>query len=388
MANLTLEKRLVQNLGRPRAEPGHHLVVYKETDKGAVFYKFVPRSERFRPRLFDRWLGSFIGYAVAAGTSLRHRFAEQLDTGIGDNHDIFNLHVTLSYQVADPQALVERLSEDPLGTVENEIRNVFKRRASELRYGELLNERYDIESHFLRGVEDETKQSALERFQDLAREFGIGLDRVEVTRTYSIHKFTTGREVVESQRETRVRMQRAWGENQVAAIEAQGARQRQLLAAIGQRLVGMAGDAEAVKELRNLVEEVSRDGDQFTGILGSKTAPDGTPDRKVLETANSHGPLGNVLQRMLEAIGGLEWDSSKRTVLAGRILHILAELCLGKEPTEDRLETYLAELATYCTASDLVQAIESEDQRHFFGQFRNAEIVRRELAELVPGVGQ
>lgn len=386
MANLTEQKRLVWNLGQPRPEPGHHVVVYRETGEGRVFYDTVLRGQTFRPPLKDRWRGSFVGYAVKAGEGLRHEFNEQFETGVGDEHDSFNLHMKLIYRVGEPPVLVERLSEDPLGTLEREILSVFHHKASKLHYQDLIDEHFDIGFYFL-GSEARGQRSNdsddLELFRGLAREFGIELDRVEVTRSYSAKKKGWGEVVVDVDRTKKVDVLKAQSAKEVASVVEQGKRQTKLSNAIADRLTGIANDAGTVGELRELLTEITSTPEGIGGIIGPQRSLAGSPEHKALPTGRS-STLREELQRMLEVVEDLKCSACDRTTLMGRILHVLAELCLGEESVDGRLERYVDELGRHCEAIDLVRTLSIQEHHRYFGRFRDPETVRQSLAGLSP----
>lgn len=393
MTNLTVGKRLVQNLGSPRSKPGHQVVVYREARAGGkVYYRTLSESEAFRPRWLDRFGASFVGYAVPAGGGLRHRFSEQFDTGAGDDHDIFTLDLTLIYAVVEPALLVDRLSEDPLGALEAEVRSVCQRRASKLRYDDLIDPRLDVADHFLRGGREAVEAGAvpLERFKTFARDFGVQLDQVEVTLFFSASRIGKGREFVEIGRNTRVDLARAHSANEVAAVVAQGVRYRQVLDSMATGLqtviTNLAKDVATVPGLGELVTEVSRARDQLESAIGAN------PQTLLVEnggagalhgSAGGHGALGAELRRMLEVVAGLEISAVRRAVLRGRILHLLAEVCVAEHSEPGGLESYVEELGRWCDEIELSGVLTSEEQRRYFRRLSSADAARKALSALV-----
>lgn len=405
MSNLTLEHNLVRPLGAPRTEPGHHVVVYREGGEGRSFYQALPRGEPFRPRLLDRLFGSFVGYAVNAGSGLRHRFNDQLETGTGDRHDVFKVHVTLVYRVAAPEALVDRLSDDPLGSLESEVRNVFRRRTSQLPYEDLVDRGFDLESFLLGGGgrHDEAEADVLDRFRALAQGFGIELEGVEVTRTYSARKTDSASRVVGAGYDTAanvaevrglqfVEAARIQGENELEELrgqrrklEAQTRRQIDVLDSVAGGLKeivrNVSQDTRNVTEVRKLLGELTRARADFDALVAPPT-PALPSARAALGAAAGGGVLGRELERLLEVTAGLDLERADRAGLEGRLLHVVAEVRLASDSGGERLEEHASELHRYSDTIGLQAAVSTEEQRRYLVRFRDPETIRRELAAL------
>jgi hypothetical protein len=384
MANRTLEQKLVKELGEPRPEPGHHVVVYKEVGEGRVFYQTLPRGQVFRPPLKDRLLGRYFAYAVPSGSSLRFRFTEQLQTSVGNGGDTFILRLMLTYRVGEPATLVDRLSDDPLGSLEEEVKSVLQKYASKLQYEHLMDERFDIEGYFLHssgGGRDRSGVDNLDRFQALAEEFGLELNRVEITRNFSVATTEAASGLVRRAEAHKLDVAKVQGEHQIQIIRDQGRRQRALLDGVSGQLDSIIRNAESIDEIKDLLTEVSQAPEAISGAFGARPVLPVSPDRKVLESGGTFGSFGEEVQWMLQVVQGLAASSAEKRGLAGRMLHIFAAICMAEGPG-DELEHHLAELGHYCRVIDLIDKISNIEEQEYFAQFRDADSVRRRFQEI------
>jgi hypothetical protein len=394
MANLTLEMRLVRPLMEPRPEPGCHVVVFKETGGGKAFDRVLPPGQTFRKRLMELF-SSYTAYAVPADPRLRYRFSEQYDTGVGDLHDQFVLHVSLSYRVIHPEAIAERVDRDPLGRLQSEVKDVLLRQASMLRFEDLMNGHFDLEGYVLQVREHPPRAaepSNLERFQELARDLGIELQRVEITRTYSSHKIGTGTERVKVDRESVLNKEKTTAEIELETLRRRGERPIEVLDSVTEGLrriiENVSGDVGTVRELRGVVGEVADVRDEFARVLGGASVALPEPQvRGALGPMTEAGGAGvaklwrSELQQLFEAVDTLDCRPSQKRVLVGKILHVLAEASLGRDSDDGSLEEHRRDLAEYCEAIDLVRAVKSPEHHRYLSRFRDAESLRQIFSE-------
>jgi hypothetical protein len=388
MGNLTLEKRLVWEMGEPKPEPGHQVVVYKEQGKGRVFYQTLSRGEVFRPPLGGRFFGKYFAYAVSANNSLRHRFTEQLETGVGERSDVFQLHVVLTYRVHDAAALVDRLMDDPLGSLEAEIRNVFRNRVSKMHYAQLADDGFDIEGFFLHGAGRGADN--LERFENLAQEYGIELTRVELTRSFSAASKTSARKMVRIDEEAMVGVHSARSRHQIRAAQEEGNRQQELLGTIGSRVSELAKNSATIGELKELMGQIGPAQGQIGGVYDGQTALPAAEGaaRRALASGSPQGSLLDAVHEMFQMVGEVAFDPSEQRTLGGTLLHIFAEV-FASDAAGDELERYLADFGDHCSAIDLTTRFSTQKQQQYFGQFRDAKTVRKAFTEgFAPEAGE
>jgi hypothetical protein len=417
MANLTLEKRLVRKLGDPRTDPGCSVVVYKEGRGGRELFQTLPPGQAFRPGLKDRWFARYDAYGVPADPSLRHRFSRQLMVGVGRARDDFSLKVGVDYRVAHPEVLVERVDRDPLGSLEAGIADVLERRASMLSLQELMDEDFDFEGYVLEvraHAPRSGEEPSAERFRELAREVGLELLRVEITRYHSSGVIGRGKDIAETQGQAEVdevalevnadlevvRLRKEQeveplrqeieylkqiGKNRIRSLERGNDFLDSVTGSIEVALANVAKDTGTAHALREAVRELVAARDEIGQALTSPAAlPAGSTssERALPQTGNTVPALATELTQLLGVVDALDCPVAEKSGLAGRILHVLGELCIHGSSADGRLDDYLADLAQFCSSIDVVAALVDERQSRYLQRFRDGDRLRQDLASL------
>jgi hypothetical protein len=412
MANLTLE-RLVERLEAPRARAGYSTVIFKEDSRGRTLHRVLASGEPYRPGVLER-LGCYEAYAVSANPVIRHRFSEQLGNGIGQKRVGFTSHVTLSFRVSQPDVLVERLEDDPLGLLEAEAKGLLRDWSATVTYEALLDPEFDVAAEFLgarEGGEQGASRHHLERLQEVGAAVGLLLEHVDISRQSSIRDIETGEDLVEEDRKQAVEEARAltrWkgaeaeaalnvldasGRARVRAIEAGTEVIQSVVARFDNALANVARDTSTPQKLREAVREVLSLRDEIFGTLSLAAAPSALDGRALTGggaeparlAAGARPALGGEVDRLLEVVGSLDCTPAERSALVGRILHVLAELCLAGEDRNGALQENLNEVTSYCERIGLERVLAEPAQLSYFRRFHEAETLRRELAGLAEG---
>ncbi len=122
--NQTIIENLVREVSLAPM-PGHALVVYKLVDGGRVFMAELSPEQQFKEektRWWNRFLSnppSYTAYAVNLNEQLKRKFSHRVL--LRNQLYGFDLIFRLRYRIASPRRVVERLSEDPLKQLQNEI---------------------------------------------------------------------------------------------------------------------------------------------------------------------------------------------------------------------------------------------------------------------------
>jgi hypothetical protein len=409
MSNLTLERRLVTRLDRPRSQTGHHTVIFREEAGGRTPHRVLSPGEPYRPSLLERF-GRYEAYAVSASPVLRHRLNEQLKTGGGERRDVFSVHVTVAYHVAQPGVLAERLEDDPLGLLEAEVKTLLRDWASTLSYDALADPLFDAEAHFLQsrqGAERFAGRSRLERLQDLAAALGLEVERVDLTREYSVEDWKVRQGVLDEERqrirnearhetevqgtehEGEIEARRAVGKARVQGIEHGMRGLKSLIDGLDDALSNVARNTNTPRDLRDAVREVMAASAEMSTILSPRTALPEASGRPVLaaQALPAGGPaeqdlaLAREVRRMQEVVRALNCTPAQRAGLAGRILHVLAELCLAQESSNGDLEERLEEVGRFCNEIGIEHAIRDPGQFSYLQRFREPDKLRAELGD-------
>jgi hypothetical protein len=124
MSNLTISENLVREV--PLAPlPAHALVVYKMINGGRTYQAELSPEQQFQEEKTSWWKRfrsdppSYLAYAVNLNEQLRLQFSRRVL--LQNQVDVFDLIFKLKYHVSSPRRVVERLSEDPLLKLQNEI---------------------------------------------------------------------------------------------------------------------------------------------------------------------------------------------------------------------------------------------------------------------------
>ncbi|MFP3939006.1 MAG: hypothetical protein ACLF0P_01745, partial [Thermoanaerobaculia bacterium] len=403
MANLTLERRLVQALESARAEPGNHTVVLKEQAGGRTLHRVLPPGEPFHKGFLD--FGRYEAYAVSASPVLRHRLNEQLKTGVGEGRDHFTVHVTVAFRVAQPGVLAERVAEDPLGLLDAEIRSLLRDWASTLSLETLADADFDAEDDFLhsRGTLGRAGEpSRFEAVQDLAAALGLEVGSLTLTREYSAADWDAENRVLEERRQRKIKMARhetdllstehdairdayrTLGQARVEKIQAGMVGVQSLVEQLDVALANVAKDTTTPRDLREAVRELVGAAHEMSVLLSPDAALAESPDRPALGPHPTSGRLPGAggpllvreVQRMVEVLQGLDCSAGRRTGVAGRILHVLAEICLASEARNGRLDEHAEELRRYCDDIEVEKAIQDPEQLRYLRRFREPENLR------------
>lgn len=407
MSNLTLERRLVQALDSARSVPGHHTVILKEESGGRALHRVLPPGEPFRKGFLERF-GHYEAYAVSASPVLRHRFGEQLKTGAGDRRDLFSVHVTVAFHVAQPAVVAERLTEDPLGMLDAEIKSLLRDWASTLTFDVLGEQGFDAEEDFLHARQGEAGRSRFETVQDLAAALGLEVQRVELTREYSADDWDVARrrlsevrerdlegeriktQIQKTEHDQEVELRRELGQNRLHQLR----RGREVLSSLVSRLdlalENVAQDTRTATDLRHAVQELVGATHEMSAVLREGVALPEASNGPALPVQAGAGQLTGARQplliqevhRMVDVLRSLECTPVERAGLAGRIVHVLGALCLSRESQNGDLETHVQELTNYCDRIGLDRAIDAAGDVEvytYFQRLRQPESLREEL---------
>lgn len=401
MANLTLERRLVTKLDEPRSRAGHYTVIFREESGGRVLHRVLDAGEPFRPRWLER-LGRYQAYAVSANPVLRHHLSKQLKTGVGERRDVFNVDVTIAFRVSRADLLAEGLEGDPLGQLETELKTLLLEWASTFSFDMLADRSFDAEAHFLQsrlGTDRAAGKSRSKRLRDFAAVLGIEITEVDLTREFSMDDWGAARVKLEQERLREVederqksRIQATEHAKEIQACEAFGRAQvntlEVLVAGFGHALDNVARDTNTPSKLREAVRQILQARSDISAAHFSQVALSERSERPALSAGGGRGQrssgdgsaLVREVRRMQEVAGDLDCSPAERIGLVGRLLHVLAELCLVDESRNGNLDEHSGELGRYFEHIRIESAIREPDHLSFLRRYREPQTLRAELA--------
>lgn len=410
MENLTKMQDIVREVGDPRPIPGYSLVVFREENGGRVFYEVLGGGESFRPGLWDRYKYQFVAYAVSDDPELRYRFSHQLFFWDSERVHPYTVEIALLFRTADSRTLAEKLTSDPLRRLRNEIQEVLKLRAAAIPYVQVRDDHFDLRKALLEnGKEDQTTvdviQTPFERLQAFATTVGFFLKAVEIERNPTPDELDLTEHERDEKNKQKKREQthkttmeitlqegeieylRALNDQQAQAVKRvtklldEGAKQ------LGEALKNIALNTDSAASLRETMRQfVDLRRELASGLLGvsHEDASQAGPTRltggivRGLPSPEAAGdPLSQEIEKMRSSLDRLDCRPSELRNLAARILHLLAELSLGKEADEDHLQSYAKLLRQYCESIQLGSLIETAEQHQYFRRLRDLPKMRR-----------
>ncbi len=177
MSNLTISENLVREV--PLAPlPAHALVVYKVVNGGRTFQGELSPEQQFQEEKTSWWKRfrsdppSYLAYAVNLNEHLRLQFSRRVL--LQNQVDGFDLIFKLKYHVSSPRRVVERLSEDPLSKLQNEIIDLITDVVS--------NEEWDAIRDRFNLVADNALAHTLHEISNQATYWGFAVDSVKLER--------------------------------------------------------------------------------------------------------------------------------------------------------------------------------------------------------------
>jgi hypothetical protein len=162
---------------------------------------------------------------------------------------------------------------------------------------------------------------------------------------------------------------------------------KSLIDGLDDALSNVARNTNTPRDLRDAVREVMAASAEMSTILSPRTALPEASGRPVLaaQALPAGGPaeqdlaLAREVRRMQEVVRALNCTPAQRAGLAGRILHVLAELCLAQESSNGDLEERLEEVGRFCNEIGIEHAIRDPGQFSYLQRFREPDKLRAEL---------
>jgi hypothetical protein len=182
--NKTLNRGLVTPTQGFATIAYHALVVINERDGGRTVQQTLDpdKPDKFRRPLLLR--GTLVSYHVALDERLRHTFGWKVSHGDGVHS--FSVQFDLSYRVLrdSPHLLVLRLEDDPLGSIEDEIKRILSAPLRALDWS-VIQDHANVTPFTVpaKSIDDGGDLVVnMERIRIYGRSFGIDVRQIGVTR--------------------------------------------------------------------------------------------------------------------------------------------------------------------------------------------------------------
>ncbi|MFL6233698.1 MAG: hypothetical protein ACJ76N_11235 [Thermoanaerobaculia bacterium] len=400
MTDLTETERhkLVRRLNDVSPCPDHYLVVFKRDGGGKKLRACVAPGEPFKKPFFES-PESFIAFAVISDQNLRHSFRRPYRT-----HDLlhsFWLDFVLDYRIANPSTLVEKLDQDPLKRLENEVHLLLVQKNKALDWSMIEREQIDLEDVLFntpdtrRHVENE---SNLEKLSQFSGALGFEVKRVVVTRDLPAKEIQVSNRHLEASREQAI-LAINHGTNELKQNLDHRLEDNQK--SFDRRNFVADGIANNVKTALDQATEPIRSFDDIQRAMGKVAQIQGTilglaaggaappmasPSTPtllgggvagLLPQATPASPLTALLESFSTTLGTVDCSPMDRRQLLAACLHVIAESLKGEEGNTELLAQYAGALSA--TFERLLPVL-NPGQIKFLRSLQNSSSLKRELS--------
>lgn len=393
----TEQHKLVRRLDDVSPCPDHYLVVFKRDGGGKKLRACVAPGQPFKKPFFES-PESFVAFAVIGDQNLRHSFRRPYRT-----HDFlhsFWLDFVLDYRISNPSALVEKLDQDPLKRLENEVNLLLVQRNKSLDWSMIEREQIDLEDVLFnmpdtrRHVENE---SNLEKLSQFAGTLGFEIKRVVVTRDLPAEEVQVSSRQLEVSREQAIlAIDHGTHELQqgleLRLEDNQKSFNRRNLVADGLAINVKTAFDQATEQIRSLDDiqramgKVAQIQGSILGIAAGGTAPVASPLMPTLPLGGiagslpqvaSKSPLTMLLESFSLTLGTVDCSLADRRQLLATCLHIIAESLKGEDGNAELLAQYAGALSS---AFERLLPVLNPVQIKFLRNLQNSSNLKRELS--------
>ncbi len=424
MANVTIDKKIVQRLSGVSPMPAHDLVVFDQIGRGERYREMVPPGADFRvPFLEKLFRGgeSQIAYAVTQDPNLHH----SLDFSCFSRDQLgpLKIRASIHFRVTNSRFLAENWPNDPLKRLADHLTELATRAIGRLDWADIEDGKVDIEKEVLNTEStDETGRSLphIEILRNAAPQLGFKLKNIRITtslpekipelrekirdqqreRRLTLQEQEIGveKDRLEFEREKEKKLAQERLENEVEilreerrSVNASGEALRNLTGravnALGTAMDGVANRIETVPELTRAFQEL-RTIQRQAGAISEGTievtatnTPALADKSPALLTAatGERGRLGRYVAKLLQLSGALPCDPTDRKRLVSIGLHLLAEAYLGEAADSSLLTRFSEDLEDQFTELVEAGALDNNEQRELLNQLRDSETLKEKL---------
>ncbi len=351
----------------PDANPvsGHHLVVFKKIGAGQVLRQVLAPGELPRRKWFER-PETLLAYAVSDNPHLRHEFSRSF--AHREQEHAYILHFALAYGVGDPRRLAEQIESDPLRRLEDETAKLFGTAIRHLPWPVIAREADHLESDALHGERTDLAgrvRSNLESLQIFAETLGLALADVAISRTLpesaiagAVKQETVAQELIGRQAEHTLAVQERHHDRELANLDAaarEALRVRGSLAdAVSEVIRRLSSEIRSVADVENVLPRLESILDSVRRLPSRGAAASASGEREIagsttplLTAASNDSHLGDLVGAASILRDGRGGNRLARRRLGAAILHLLAEVSLREEGSEESLAAESARIQVY-----------------------------------------
>jgi regulator of protease activity HflC (stomatin/prohibitin superfamily) len=336
--NLTRSLNLACNAPDCSPIPSHDLVIFKKIGSvGLEFREVVPVGKRFRKKFWDR--GNFEAFAVKRHENLNYAFSHPVKHIDPKHH--FIMHFRLYYEVTDPRRVVEKLESDPLKELKVQAVTLLGHTARHLDWEIVVNE-----SEFERSIleyetpsEEGIEFSNLERLRQIASATGLNVKSISIQRSLPKEEDVAKTNYDESL-DHLLALERQSRHVELTREE----RFDEEITEVGVHAIGKMRDPSNAVEGFRVVEDLHKmKGESKKKLIGagaSSRSPSADSSPRAITRGN--GIAGTLAAEILERMPSLGTGSPAERQLTSSMLHLIAELSLGRDADDGRLKDHAA----------------------------------------------
>lgn len=374
MENLTRFLNVVaaQDMG-VKPQGGRDLVVFKSVDGGQQFVRIVRAGEAMPKSWFPTFSGPHVSYAVSTNPNLRHKFTASIDH-MSPGH-AFSMECTFLFGVQNPRIVVERLEDDPVRRVEDELTLRLTLPARTIPWNELERDVLStagasLSRTLLSGpvegaaVGSETGDTLLRYLRSFSEAYGLRLGEVSIVWRLSAREVEPATSDIDVDREISLiasRKRKKLAEF-IADKELELERLRHETVTRGIRLTQQYKDSlythadEALGVVARGIDTIEKLGRAIETGQRMMGRPDPGPGQitngalvdgvlTALPAAASTSGLGTTLAETVLLVDGFDLGPGKKREIVSALLHVIAESYRDNLEDDSLLKEYLDRVA-------------------------------------------
>jgi hypothetical protein len=411
---LTEARRVAWEIQGVGPDPARCLVIFRRVGGGKVLQEVLKPGQIFKRR-FLQSAHSYLAYAVSTDRYLRHDFTRKYQHS-GQTRS-FILKFDLEFRVTDARRLALAMEDgDPVKLLEEEIGRVLGVSARRLGWQVLKEESEDFGARLLEAETPDSQgeqKGNCDRLNDFSENMGLGLQRIDVTRTLTEDALRPDIAIVNAadqlavdqvehdlaREREKMKQQHEWlaaqGRNALRGLE----RLQTFLDEINtqsSRALSQATDGvRSFAAIHNALREIQAIHASFSmlstgshptlgGGSGAPALGTGTPVALLPPSTLAADPLERVVLRAFEGLRDFAGDPADRRRLLGLVLHLVAEVGLGSDADSEFVEAYRGQLVELFKL--LAAGMEQEEVEILRG-IMDIESLRRDLSPEAPHGG-
>lgn len=335
MENLTRSLRLAYNAPDCSPIPDHDLVIFRKFGPGLEFREVVPIGKRFRKKFWE--FGEFEAFGVRRHSNLSYNFSHPVKHI--DPRYRFVLHFRVYYEVESPRRLVEKIESDPLKEIKDQTITLLSHTARHTKWETVLDE-VEFERTVLEAKifsEEGIEFSNLERLRQIAEAVGLKIKKISIQR--SLPKVESVAEIDHDEElDHGLALRRQDRDGELKRKGAFG----EAVTEVGVRTIVRMTDPSSAGDTLRMVGALGQVEKETKVLIGSSSNKLLSADGATLSITAGNGLVGTWITEILKLMPSPGTGSPAERQLTSSMLHLIAELSLGRDADDGRLKDHAA----------------------------------------------